>query len=561
MKRVLLPLITCAVLIPTVAFALVFQSANTYDDVRATSPEAAGINLLTREGIVKGYGNRTFGTARRINRAEFLKIAMLASEEDLSVSTGTNCFPDVRAADWFSHYVCVAKIRGVIIGKNFPTRFGGQTYFDPAEPVTYGEALKILISFFGYTISSAPGHWAEMDYRAAVARGTHLPFRMDLDAPLTRGLAARLAAAFLAEREGQLEDFRRAEAGQSTQSSSFSSSRRFSSMSSRSSSSSSRSSSSFSSLPSGQADPKTDTQVRTQFALLGEVGPIIGVANFFSQNEPLHVTSIGVNLAVANPSIQSLLVYDDTRRFLGRATLDPAISTDRHYRLHLAQGVWDLAQKENRRVYFRPDVKHRDSGGQSNETVQIANVILYADGMWSSEKYTQQSASSDIFPIFRTARSTITGIRNDLSPTGALSTGTNKLLGSFVFEGRKSDSQAKTNLMSLVFQIEQTGGVSLANVYLAMPGFAERHNCTVSSTEVTCTGIPETFGSLTDASRTLSLYGDVAATSGTNASLRLTLNEGGSSSTAGAVTWTDGTTTFTWVPLDAPIGSGTQWKY
>lgn len=569
MKR-LLPLIVVSVLvIPTIALALNIQPADFYSDVRVTSPEAVGISLLTREGILKGYSSRIFGPARLINRAEFLKIAMLtASREYPFVKAQTNCFPDVRSSDWFSSYVCPAKMRGIVSGKWMPDRFNGRAYFDPSETVTYGEALKILTNLFEYSLQgtrASDAHWAEESYRAAAERTVDLPITIDLDRPLTRGLAARLAAAFLVEGEGQLQEFRMAEKGQFF-SSSFASSRSSSSFSSRARSSSSSSlssstSSSRSSSPSGQTDPRNDTQVRSQFLLLGEVSPIIGVANFYSEHEPLHVTSIGVNLLSPLPSVQSLLVYDDTRRLLGRATLDPSITTDRHYRLHLTQGVWDLLHRENRKVYFRADTKHRDSGGQGNETLQIANVVLYADGVWSNSDYTQQSSVSDIFPIFTTARSTITAIRNGLSPTGALSVGTNKLLGSFVFEGRKSDGQAKINLTNLTFQIEETGGVSLTNVYLAMPGFSDRHNCTVTSTQVTCTGIPETFGSLTDASRTLSLSGDIAAVSMTSASLRLTLNESGNGTTAGSVSWNDGTTTFSWVPLDAPVASGTLWKY
>lgn len=558
--RRLLFLISGLVLIPTITLALTFEPANYYNDVQSDSPEAAGINMLTRENIVRGYGSRQFGPMRRINRAEFLKIAMLTVGDDAEPLA--NCFPDVRIGDWFSPYVCAAKSRGIVAGKTVPHRFGGQTYFDPAAPVTYGEALKMLTLLFGYQAPSAPSHWAERYYRAAAARGVDLPITIELDKTLTRGQAVRLAAAFLAESKGQLQELSLAEAGHYPSSSS--SSRTSSSSSSSSSRSSSMSSSSSSRmfLP---PDPISDTSIRSQFLLLGDVSPVLGSVKLFLNEEPLRIEEVSINLAIAATSVDSILVYDEDKRFLGRATVNNAVSGS-NYRLIVPTGALTVPKSDETRLYFRAELKSRDNGGVSGQDVQIADVTVTGDGEWSNRPYTKQSTVTDTFLAFETARAAITNVKNAGPTNAALVPATNQLIGSFTFEGRKTDSSAETKLQTIRFQIEQTGGVSLSNVKIGLPGVPDRHNCTVSGTEVVCSSIPSMFGTVmvgtvTDGPLTINVYGDITATDTQHASLRLTINDPGSTSSSGAVTWTDGTATFTWVGLVQPVVQGTRYSY
>jgi hypothetical protein len=304
-----------------------------------------------------------------------------------------------------------------------------------------------------------------------------------------------------------------------------------------------------------------DTTIRSQFLLLGETGPVLGAAKIFIEEEPLDLTAISVNITTEVPSVQSLLVYDDDKRYLGRATLNTASSTNRNYRLPLAQGALQVGKREERKVYFRAQLSPFISGGQAGHTVQISNVVVEGNGVWSSRKYTKPTSSSESFPAFVTARSTITKVKNTLDPSGALVTGSNQLLASFVFEGRKSDSSAHIDLTNLVFQIGQTGNISLQNVRLRTQGLSEGHGCTVTSSLVTCSAIPDILGSLTDAPRVVQLYGDIIPSGDLHASLQLTLNETGDPGNAGAVTWSDGSTSFSWVGIDGPVASGTNWKY
>lgn len=305
-----------------------------------------------------------------------------------------------------------------------------------------------------------------------------------------------------------------------------------------------------------------ETDIRSQFLLLGETGPVIGAAALFIEEEPLRVTSITVNLISDVQSIQSLLIYDDDRRYLGRATLDTSSTfTNRSYRLPLSPDVFTVGKREDRKIYFRPQLSPWSAGGQSGLVAQISNVTVKGNGEWSSRTYTKQSSGSDPFPEFTASRSAITGVKNALQAEGALVGGSNQRLASFTFEGRKTDSTAQINLTDLTFQIEQTGGVSLSNVRLQTSGLPDGLSCTTTSSTVTCNAIPALLGSLTDAPRTILLYGDIQTSGSLTASLRLSLNSSGSPLEAGSVSWTDGTTDFDWVALGSPVVTGTRWRY
>src|SRR5947209_20110959 len=114
MKR-LSTLFALGIFVPTAVFALDFSDLSSkYSDRPFTTKEAAGISILTSLGAVSGNPDGSFAPARTLNRAEFLKVALLASGDDTSVPA--DCFPDVKKADWFSAYVCHAKDLKILAG-------------------------------------------------------------------------------------------------------------------------------------------------------------------------------------------------------------------------------------------------------------------------------------------------------------------------------------------------------------------------------------------------------------------------------------------------------------
>lgn len=92
---------------------------------------------LREKRIINGYPDETFKPFNPINRAEFTKIVMEASDYNIS---GSNCFSDVTD-QWFAQYVCSAKENGIIGGYPDGT-------FKPEQTVNVAEAMKITLNAF-----------------------------------------------------------------------------------------------------------------------------------------------------------------------------------------------------------------------------------------------------------------------------------------------------------------------------------------------------------------------------------------------------------------------------
>ena len=153
-------------------------------------------------------------------------------------------------------------------------------------------------------------------------------------------------------------------------------------------------------------------------------------------------------------------------------------------------------------------------------------------------------------------------ISNGGDATGLLYSGTDLVLGSYSFEGVTGDGSAELKVTDLTFQIEVNDSVTVSNVELGADGTNDRMNCTVGASTVTCSSIASQYGSFKGSPRTLTLYGDVTVpTDARTPRLSLTLNQPGSTSTTGSVTWTDGDTEFTWVPGGTPVVRGTILSY
>lgn len=503
------------------------------------------VSALTEAGVLRGNDDGTFRPNRTLNRAEFIQIVMRLLDDDSSVSE--NCFPDVRPSDWFAEPVCQAKAAGIVRGNARVGVDESLWRFEPARDVQYEEAVKVLVKLYALPVNGDEegADWYVPFIKAAADAG------LDIDGlkagdRITRGEMARLTVAFAANETDQLDELRDAEAGRS--SSSRTSSSRTSSSSSRTSSSSSRSSNP---AGSGVFDPLTDNTARSNILVLGETSPILANVEFFSNNEPIEVDTITVEFMSGVESIASLLIYDDNGELLGTAnSIGGSTST---FRATIPNSRLELPRREDTSIYVRARLKSEDNGGVSGENVQVESVTVAGTGVWSNDTYT--STSTDTFNQSRTAFGVITAVTNAASSRGVLATGNERLLGEYRFTARSPESGRDVKINSLNFSIDQSGGVTLSNVFLKIEGSDTEHPCNVSGNTVTCTSIPDSIGILDD-TRTIRVYADVNAPSG-DSTLRLTLNDPGSPSNAGAVTWTDGETVFTWLPLSQPLAGGT----
>jgi hypothetical protein len=534
-------------LVAAVATAREYNMDNLpYSDAPSDRETAVAISVLSDENVLRGDPGGTIRPNAKLNRAEFMTIVMrLLPETDFTGNL--NCFPDVRASDWYAEDVCRAKAAGIVEGNRVEGTAASTWKFEPTRNIQYEEAVKVLVKMYALPIvDTGESAWYvpyietaakyDLDIQGLVAGDT-----------ISRGEMARLAVNFLAYAEGELDLLKAAQSGAS---SSHSSSRMSSSRSSGSSVSS-RSMSSGSSRSSGSADSMTDTQAKSQVVLLGETSPIIGGVRFFSNNEPIIVSSVMVNLTAEAPSISSFLVYDGDRRLLGTASRNTATQ----YRLNLTSDTFVLPRREDVHLYVRAQLKEDEDGGASGQEFQISTIQVTGDGEWSNEDYTETSTGT--YPAFETARAILTNITHAGDFDSTLFAGSDVLLGEFRFESKKGDTQADPRITALRFQVEGAGGATVSDPYLRVQDSDVSHSCSVASSVVTCANIPTSIGSIEDGSTIIRLYADVAVTD-SNATLRLSLNAPGSISSAGDITWTDGENTFTWVPFSQPVARGTQ---
>lgn len=333
-----------------------------------------------------------------------------------------------------------------------------------------------------------------------------------------------------------------------------------SSSGSRSSLSSSASTSVSSAASSVSTDANADTLVRSQFLVLGDRnGPALAGFTVFLYEEPMFITTIRINVSVSDTAIDSFLVYDQDKRLIGRATVSESTPTNRTYALKLGNTALPVAQREERSFYVRPVLMSKDLGGVSGLVVRVQNVVIDGNGAWSNRTYTK--LSTDTFPTFQTARGAITSVVNAGLAQEFLLSGTDRKLGTFRFTARKGDGNAQVTLSSIAFQIEQTGNVQVANVKIGQDGDSTRFGCTVANSIATCSNV-SAIGVLND-SATFHVYGDVSIPTNTlQAGLRLSINNGGTVTTPGSVTWSDGTNTFSWLPTSSGVvASGTLYKF
>lgn len=133
-----------------------------FKDVTVSSPYAAAILELKRDGIISGYDDGTFRPDTLINRAEFTKIAIgkFLVQDLYNCPTG-QLFKDVSMIDptqnWFSGVVCIAKMKNVIGGYADGT-------FKPEQNINFAEAAKIIINnqdanVFGKTDQTGSNPW------------------------------------------------------------------------------------------------------------------------------------------------------------------------------------------------------------------------------------------------------------------------------------------------------------------------------------------------------------------------------------------------------------------
>jgi len=128
----------------------IFQSvlASSFSDVPYSHPYSTSISFLESYGIIEGYEDGTYKPDSKINRAEFLKIALEATKVELDNATPTG-FTDIDESAWYAQYLRKAKSENWVQGYPDGT-------FKPEQEINKVEALKILGEIQAWDRLTAP---------------------------------------------------------------------------------------------------------------------------------------------------------------------------------------------------------------------------------------------------------------------------------------------------------------------------------------------------------------------------------------------------------------------
>lgn len=113
------------------------------EEVSEETAEAAA--LLQSLNILKGDESGNLNLTGDVTRAEFATfvVRMIGQEEVALASAGKQIFDDVAADHWGNGYIDVAYNAGIILGY-------GDGNFGPEAPVTYEQAIKMIVCALGY---------------------------------------------------------------------------------------------------------------------------------------------------------------------------------------------------------------------------------------------------------------------------------------------------------------------------------------------------------------------------------------------------------------------------
>ncbi len=157
MKKIIAMITSLVLIISTLCNTAVFAA---FSDVDDSNPYKKAITTLSTLKVIDGYTDGTFKPDGAITRAEFTKLIvfMLGFQ---NFTSDTNDFTDVADDHWAKNYIQTAYGLGIISGM-------GDGTFAPDAPVTYEQALKMIVCTLGYeTFAQAiatpqpVGSWAD----------------------------------------------------------------------------------------------------------------------------------------------------------------------------------------------------------------------------------------------------------------------------------------------------------------------------------------------------------------------------------------------------------------
>lgn len=162
-----------------------------FSDITADNKYSNAIKYLKKNNIIGGYSDGSFKPNNTVNRAEFAKILMefryINDYTIRSIADNTDgaCFTDIKKTDWFSPYVCSARLIRMLNGYSDGS-------FGPNKDINIAEALKIALWGANKIIPIKKGAWYQMYWDYAKDKGYLLDDWKSPDQKLKRGEMAEL---------------------------------------------------------------------------------------------------------------------------------------------------------------------------------------------------------------------------------------------------------------------------------------------------------------------------------------------------------------------------------
>jgi hypothetical protein len=150
LKKVLALLVVFTMMLSTVAFA---ASPVLTSDIEDENVKAA-VERLAAFGIVAGKDDGKYHPEEELTREQFAKLVVeaLGLGKAAEAAKGSSQFEDVEADRWSAGYISVAAGQGIIKGT-------GDGKFNPEAPVTYPQAVTMLVRALGYKDEFLSGVW------------------------------------------------------------------------------------------------------------------------------------------------------------------------------------------------------------------------------------------------------------------------------------------------------------------------------------------------------------------------------------------------------------------
>lgn len=120
---------------------------NDFSDVFNEHKHYLAISFVKLKKIVQGYkinGEKLFKPQNPINRAEFMKIVLLAKYSQAEIDEATNAnFTDILAGEWYKKYADFGATKGFIRGYE---QEDGTFTFGGTKNISFAEAAKIVVN-------------------------------------------------------------------------------------------------------------------------------------------------------------------------------------------------------------------------------------------------------------------------------------------------------------------------------------------------------------------------------------------------------------------------------